>query len=295
MAEPMHTAQPRTWVVAFRGLLAASLVSLAAVPAGAQEAVSLQRQDGSTVAVSVYPPKTSTCRGVAIVSPGAGGSETGYAYLGEGLSGLGYLAVVVGHQESGRRALREHMRGGTLREGLADLITDPAAYRGRFMDIAAARQWAAARCPAAESVLVGHSMGAATTMMEAGARNQVGMSGADAFGAYIALSPQGAGSIFPAGAWSDIKRPVLTITGTRDDELGGGSWRTRTEPYANMPPGCKWLAVIDGATHMNLAGNGMSRPTQALAIQVISAFLDALRLGDCRGPAPQRGIDVQTK
>ena len=295
MVPPVRTHQPRLCGAGFRCALVASLVSLAAVPVAAQEAVSLQRQDGSAVPVSVYPPNSSTCRGVTIISPGAGGSEKGYAYLGKGLSGLGYLAVVVGHQESGRRALREHMRGGTLREGLADLITDPAAYRGRFMDIAAARQWAAARCPAAELVLVGHSMGAATTLMEAGARNKLGMSGADAFGVYIALSPQGAGSIFPAGAWSDIKRPVLSITGTRDDELGGGSWRTRTEPYAHMPPGCKWLAVIDGATHMNLAGNGMSRPTQALTMQVISAFLEGVRQGDCRGPAPQRGIDVQTK
>ena len=144
-------------------------------------------------------------------------------------------------------------------------------------------------------MLVGHSMGAATTMMEAGARNRLGMAGANTFDAYIALSPQGVGSIFPPGAWSAIDRPVLSITGTRDDELGGGSWRTRTEPYANMPPGCKWLAVIDGATHMNLAGNGMSRQTQALAVQVIGAFLEGVRQGDCRAPAKQVGIDVQAK
>jgi len=75
---------------------------------------------------------------------------------------------------------------------------------------------------------------------------------------------------------------VLSVTGTRDDELGGASWQTRTEPYRNMPPGCKWLAVIDGATHMNFAGNGMARKTEALTSQVIADFLEGARHGHCR-------------
>lgn len=271
------------------------LALLTAGTVAAAEAVSLQRQDRKAVTVVAYHPAGTACRGVAIVSPGAGGSETGYRYLGEALSSLGYLAVVVGHPESGRSAVREHMRGGSLREGLASLITDPDAHRGRSMDIAAARAWASGRCHAADSVLIGHSMGAATAMIEAGARNKVGARGADAFGAYVALSPQGPGSIFPADAWSDIRRPVLSITGTRDDELGGASWQARTEPYVNMPAGCKWLAVVDGATHMNFAGNGMSRSTEALSTQVIGAFLDGVRRGDCALPARRDGIDVQGK
>ncbi len=163
------------------------------------------------------------------------------------------------------------------------------------MDIAAAKQWAATKCHATESILIGHSMGAATTMMEAGARNSLGMKGTDAFDAYIVLSPQGTGSIFPQNAWTDIKHPVLSLTGTRDDELGGASWETRTEPYMNMPAGCKWLGVIDGATHMNFAGNGMSRRTEALTTQIIGSFLDGVHRGDCKAPRQHHGIDVQSK
>jgi predicted dienelactone hydrolase len=273
----------------------ALLLPVAAGTAQAQEAVSLQRQDQTTIAVMAYAPKAGACRGMAIISPGAGGSEKGYSYLGETMAGLGYQVVVVGHPESGRRALREQIRGQGLREGLAELITEPEAYRGRFMDIAAARQWAQGRCQGRQAVLLGHSMGAATTMMEAGARNKLGLTGSHAFDVYIALSPQGAGSIFPANAWSDLQRPVLSVTGTRDDELGGGSWQTRTEPYRNMPPGCKWLAVIDGATHMNLAGNGMARKTEALTSQVIGDFLEAVRRGDCRAPRPHPGMAVESK
>jgi hypothetical protein len=58
----------------------------------------------------------------------------------------------------------------------------------------------------------------------------------------------------------------------------------KQETQAPCWPGCKWLAVIDGATHMNLAGNGMSRKAEALSTQVMGEFLEAVRRGDCRTP-----------
>ena len=278
-----------------RGIALGALFFGAVSLACASEALQLQRQDQKFLQATAYAPAAATCRGVAIISPGAGGTEQGYRYLGEALSSIGYLSVVVGHQESGRRALREHLRGNGLREGLAELITEPDAYRGRFMDIAASVKWAERRCNSREKLLIGHSMGAATVMIEAGARNKVGVQGTDSFNAYIALSPQGIGSIFPGNAWSGIRRPVLLITGTRDTELGGASWETRTEPFRNMPPGCKWLGVIDGASHLNFAGIGMSRKTETLTVQTISAFLDGLRAGDCRPRGQVAGLDISTK
>lgn len=277
-------------------LLALSVLALGGAGAAlSQESVRVIRQDQRVVSMSAYAPRGGDCRGVAIISPGAGGAEQGYRYLGEAMSTLGYLAVVIGHPESGRRAVRESARGNGLREGLAELITEPEAYQGRFMDIAASRQWAKRRCIARESLLIGHSMGAATVMMEAGARNKLGIQGADAFSAYIALSPQGAGIIFPDNAWSGIGKPVLLLTGTRDSELGGASWETRTEPFKNMPTGCKWLGVIDGASHLNFAGNGMSRRTEALTSQTISTFLNGLHRGDCRATAQLKGMELTTK
>jgi pimeloyl-ACP methyl ester carboxylesterase len=279
-----------------RAIQAALLLATAAGGASAQDTVRLTREDRQALSATAYEPHGNACKAVALISPGAGGSATGYAYLGETLSGLGYLAVVVGHPESGRRALREHKRdSGGMREGLADLITDPLAYRGRFMDLAAARRWAEARCPARPALLVGHSMGAATVMMEAGARNLVGVRGADGYRAYIALSPQGVGPIFPENAWANLGKPVLTITGTRDNELGGASWQTRTEPFRNMPAGCKWLVVINGASHLNLAGNGMARSTEAAAAQAITAFVEGLERGDCTPPRRTRGVDIEAK
>ena len=138
-------------------------------------------------------------------------------------------------------------------------------------------------------------MGAATVMMEAGARNRMNIEGARSFSAYIALSPQGAGSIFPQNAWAEIGQPVLLLTGTRDNELGGANWETRTEPFRSMPAGCKWLGVIDGATHMNFAGNGLSRKAEALTVQTIGAFLDGIHGGDCVSHKSIEGIRLETR
>ena len=273
----------------------AALLFGAAEPVSSQQTITLARQDGQEIAAMAYAPTHTPCRGVALVSHGAGGSEQGYGYLGTALASFGYLSVVIGHPESGRLALRELVRTHGLRDGLAQLITNPDAYRGRFMDIAAARQWARSRCEGREQILAGHSMGAATVMIEAGARNKLTLNAADAFDAYVALSPQGSGLIFPAQAWSAIGRPVLSITGTRDTELGGGSWQTRTEPFRDMDAGCKWLAVIDGATHMNLAGIGAPPAMQARVVQVMGAFLDGVRRRDCTPGAHADGMIVESK
>lgn len=264
--------------------------------AQAQQPEAVPREDGASVPLMVYHARADACQGVAIVSPGAGGTERGYAYLGEALAAMGHLAVVVGHAESGPGAVRERLRSAAgLREALGALITDPNAYRARSMDIAAASRWARAHCPGGPAWLLGHSMGAATAMIEAGAGNHLGLRGRDGFDLYIVLSPQGAGSIFPAGAWSGIQRPVLSITGTRDDELHGGSWQTRTEPYRNMAPGCKWLAVIEQATHMNLAGHGASQTAEALVKRSIAAFAEGVRRGDCQKPPATGGMSIEAR
>ena len=65
-----------------------------------RDLISIQRQDSKTVSAMVYKPNASECKGVAIISHGAGGSEKGYTYLGTAMADFGYLAVVVGHQDS---------------------------------------------------------------------------------------------------------------------------------------------------------------------------------------------------
>ncbi|MHB1313751.1 MAG: hypothetical protein ACYC3L_17160, partial [Gemmatimonadaceae bacterium] len=90
-------------------------------PLAGQETISLPRADGVSLRLKVFAAASGACRGIAILSHGGGGSEEGLGYLARALSEDGYLAAVIGHPTSGR--------------------SDSAAYRGRLMDVAAARAW----------------------------------------------------------------------------------------------------------------------------------------------------------
>jgi len=260
-----------------------------------QETFNITREDNKSVPIVAYFPDKA-CKGIVIISHGAGASEIVYYYLGAAMAAQDYLTVVPGHQESGLDALNQKVLAAHgPRQGLIDLITDPEAYRGRFMDIAAAMNWARERCDGKESILIGHSMGAATTMIEAGAKNKLGVKGSDSFDIYIALSPQGPGAIFTPNAWRQISKPALLMTGTKDKELDAPDWQNRTEPFYGMSPGCKWLGVINGATHFNFAGIGLSWKTEKLTVKTIQDFLAGVHKHDCKHPKQEKGIEIKVK
>jgi len=148
-------------------------------------------------------------------------------------------------------------------------------------------------------------MGAETVMLEAGARNMIGIAsppaGQDRFDAYVALSPEGPGIIFPEHAWSEIHKPLLILTGTRDQSLKGGP-AARQVPWHDLPGDaprkCQWMGVITDATHMNFAGNGPNTDNvESLITQTITAFLRDLRNGHgtCALPSPTAGMTLQAK
>lgn len=274
--------------------LALVLFSLFAARASAEESQTLVRADGATVPVRVYGVAVNACRGIAVISPGAGGTEKGLSYIAEALSRGGWLSVVAGHKESGPSVLRADMHGLDVKGALLKMTTDRSAYEARWMDIGAALDWARPRCGRNFSALIGHSMGAATAMLEAGAGNKLNLAGKDRFDAYVAMSPQGPGSVFPDGAWRNINKPVLMLTGSHDNALEG-AWTTRTVPYDDMPAGCKWLGVIDGATHRNFAGSGFSRNTEALTIHATLSFLNSLAAGSCASLTGEDGITFKHK
>jgi dienelactone hydrolase len=208
----------------------------------------------------------------------------------------GWRAIVMGHGESGRAALTSDIREQHgIKRGLRELVDDPKAYDARLMDIAAALRWAGQSCKAPYIALIGHSMGARTVMIEAGAQNKIGVKGQNRFDAYVAMSPDGPDAVFPENAWSGISKPMLILTGTRDKSMQTGDYKSRTVPYESLPAGCKWLGVIDGATHMNFAGVGFAGTTEKLTLLEATAFLDGLRGGKCGTPVQAAGITVKSK
>ena len=262
-----------------------------------QELVQAPRADGAQTPLRVYSPVGGGCAPLALISPGAGGSEDGYSYLAKALRDDGWRAIVMGHRESGSAALRSdiHEAGG-IKEGLRQLVDDPKAYDARLMDIEATLKWAGASCKAPFVALLGHSMGARTVMVETGAKNKLGVkAGQDRFAAYVAMSPDGPDAMFPEHAWGGIQKPVLVLTGTRDKSMSTGGYGSRTIPYEDMPAGCKWLGVIDGATHLNFAGIGMAGTTEKLTLLEVKTFLDGLRGGTCGVPVKAEGVSVKNK
>ena len=234
------------------------------------------------------------CPPLALLSHGLGSSENDLAYLATALSDDGWLAIVMGHKESGQSYLSQSVRADGFRQGVLDAITQKPPYDARMMDIAATLKWADTRCHAPFRALLGHSMGAATVMLEAGAHNKLGVTGGDRFDAYVALSPQGPGSLFSDDAWKDITKPVLIMTGTRDNGTEG-DWQWRTEPYRRMNGGCKWLAVIDGARHLNFADTLFSSSVHSLVDVTVVRFLDGLRASQCTSRDTPAGMTLDIR
>jgi dienelactone hydrolase len=274
-------------------VLLALAASLPTAPLRAQEHASAPRADGHETPLAVYgaAETKSGCAPLAVISHGAGGSENGFT------------AVVMGHRESGGRALRRDILGDGILGGVTKLVSDPEAESDRLLDVGAALKWSESRCSAPFRVLLGHSMGAETVMLEAGAQNIIDVksppAGKDRFDAYVALSPEGPGVVFPDHAWNGIHKPILILTGTRDQSLKAGP-KARLIPWHDLPGDgarkCQWMGVIDGATHMNFAGAGIgAQGADRKVTPTIMDFLHGVRAGVCTLPSPMEGMTLQAK
>jgi pimeloyl-ACP methyl ester carboxylesterase len=185
---------------------------------------------------------------------------------------------------------------GALAGGLAALDAtagDPGLLQFRLDDISAILTAERARCAVPFTVLAGHSMGARTVAIEAGAGNNAGLRGQDRFDAYIAVSPQGEGSrLFPRGAYASIRKPMLLITGTRDGAANGG-WETRLSTFDGLTPGRKRFAIIDEAGHMALGGR--DGRVGALVGSLSVEFLRGLRPGPWRAAEARADVRISDK
>jgi predicted dienelactone hydrolase len=171
-----------------------------------------------------------------------------------------------------------------------------------LLAVGVALAWAAGQCKSPYRVLLGHSMGSETVMLEAGAKNMIRIpyqsAGQDRFDAYVTLSPEGPGVVFPEQAWTGIRKPLLVLTGTRDQALMGGP-QSRQVPWHELPGSvarCQWMGVINGASHMNFAGIGFgARRVDSLVTRTIAAFLDGARRGNCFLPPSIPTMTLQAK
>ena len=258
-----------------------------------------------TLPVRIYVPGASAPgrRPAVVFSHGLGGSRAGGETWGRHWASHGFVSIHVQHPGSDELLWRD--RGGTtVKDALMKGMT-ARAYVDRVLDIrfvvdeigrrAAAQDPLAARIDVGRLAMSGHSFGARTTQAMMGERLPVPGVGdryADPrFVAAIAFSPSPSGPASRRAArFAGMTRPFLSVTGTRDaDPMGSGmDPLQRTELFANMPPGDKYLLVLDGADHLVFDGGRTTSgdtDVERCARMVTLAFLETYLEGNAQARA----------
>ena len=254
---------------------------------------SLIRSDGAKIPALLSSNwYQSECGPTLILSHGFGGTKDGLAYAASAAEKTGYRVINISHIESGPSAWERAFTP----EGKSNILLDQTIWEARESDLIAAINFSKEdNCNPQPFILGGHSMGAALTMMEAGAVGNAPFRGENRFDGYIAISPQGTGWAFSThNAWDDVNKPILMITGTEDSGYYS-YYQTRLEAWEGLPSYKKRLVIISRATHFSLGGRG--RPlTHKRAELAISEFLLQMQSSwDKSTLYNQRGIVVKEK
>ena len=248
--------------------------------------------------ISTYAPATPGRYPVIVYSHGHGGSGTagsGSGITAQALADLGYIVIAPTHLDSSA------VYPATITQQFG--LFNPVSSLHRTADVQFALDQVAtlvAALPgysadASRPVVAGHSHGAFTAALIAGAQsdlhagglapnNPYGMTAiADPrFAAAILLSPQGAdtpwGGLSPT-SWNGIRIPLLVVTGTLDDELGLAGWQGRLDPFGES--GVAGAAVVyRDATHADIGGNTSIPGMTASIVGLADRFLDGFLGGD---------------
>ncbi len=255
-----------------------------------------------------YPVGASGRLPVMVFSHGVGGSRLGYGYLGRCWAAHGFVTVHPSHRERFHAAVHGLENAPPeVRAAMNASIADPASWQQRPRDVARVIDELGTlqnliptlegRIDGSRIGIAGHSYGAYTTLLCAGAR--VALAGAEKdFGetrarAFVALSPPGNG---PRGlserSWETIQRPVLVVTGTLDAGVQGEPPEWREDCFRGMPAGDKTLVVVAGANHAAFAGGQPRKPVSRQILHDVEAstlwFWNRYLNGvDAPFPAPQ--------
>ena len=245
------------------------------------------------VPVRLYVPEPGHERlPLVLFSPGTGLSRDDYRYLGRHWASHGYVAIHLTHPGSDPAALRRP--DGTLRP-IVEILADVRHRHERPQDVSFALDSVAAEPSWRERVdpqrvaVAGHSFGAYTALALVGLRdqqmNQNGLSFADhRVQAVIAMSPASEANLGQhPGSWDRVDRPVFALTGTKDTELGVGTWERRRRCFDRSPARDQFLLIIRDAEHATFCDEIELRiPTKPVPAahhdyirMATTAFLDA--------------------
>ena len=247
---------------------------------------------------------------LVVFSHGIGGSRRGYSYLGQHFARHGVASLHVQHVGSDRQIWTGNVFNimGRLQGAATDAEAIARAQDFRFALDTLLTSDLAVRVDAERIVAAGHSYGANTTLLAAGA--QVEREGRtlvlkdDRVRAAIVISaPPFYGHSEPRKILSGVTVPSLHVTATEDvinipGYFSGAA--DRVAVFEATASARKWLAVFEGGSHSmftDRAGTGgvalnpqVKAATQALTLAFVGTVFGADFGGAARGLAdwPQR-------
>ena len=203
---------------------------------------------------------------VVLFSHGLGGTRDGGTVWGEAWAAAGFVVVHIQHPGSDLAAVSRTATSFSDKAGLR-AAAGAAQLFARLQDVgfvlsqislrheAQLGRWATVR-PSAVG-MSGHSFGAHTTLGMAGQRYP-GFEGISEqrLASFIAFSPTVPSVGDAQQAFGRLSRPVMTLTGTRDEDvLGNGATPDkRIAVFPALPPGGKAQLVLQDADHMTFGG-----------------------------------------
>lgn len=221
-----------------------------------------------TVPIKVYYPSEKGIYPVIIFSHGLGGSKNTKVYISRFLTSYGYVCIhlthygsdssLIDHNLSWKENVRNLKKAVKNRKHLVDRPMDVSFVIDQLPEIARRVPELKNKMDLKNLGVTGHSFGAFTTLMVAGAYADMSEK---IYGrrfddprptAFLAMSPQSARpGRDRVKIYSHITRPFMTMTGSRDlspvDRIKHPE--ERLVPFKNMPPGDKYALWIDGANH----------------------------------------------
>jgi len=237
-----------------------SVPATAAVPITLCEGAWLDPVRSRTVPVRIRIPAGAGKLAVVLFSHGLGGSLDAGTIWAHGWAEAGFAVINVQHPGSdsaifGKPGFQSALGGDQLIARAGDI---------QFVIGELGRRVVEGRCDltrldASRIGMAGHSFGAQTVQAIAGQHFPFVMHpplSDPRVRAAIGLSPSPPLVGSPAQAFATIRVPFLSITGTEDAVplVYPVTPLQRQEPFRMMPPGDKFLLVLNGATHEMLAG-----------------------------------------
>jgi predicted dienelactone hydrolase len=223
------------------------------------------------IPIKVHIPSDGGPYPVVALSHGGGGSwDANYAQA-QHLASHGYVVLAIEHVGSNTDVMKRRLR---FRKNLETMSRDANEVLGRPKDVSfaldQAEQWSRSHARLRGKMdlehigMLGHSFGAYTTFVIAGARpaldwlqppvapgRGLGPDLSDSrINCGVALSPHAPGEpFFIESSFSTLRVPLLGISGDKDRQQGDALPEDRKHAFKLWPPGDKYLVWIENADH----------------------------------------------